>query len=93
MIFIRYVLALGLFLAGLFCIALMIVDGFNWPLTATTIMTVFFAWCFTPSSNRRNNAQNLAGEFVGGIIAEGIAQAIFYIITLPFRMLLYLFSH
>ena len=93
MIFIRYVLAISLFLAGLFCIALMIVDGFDWLLTALSITALFFAWCFKPSSNRRDNAQNLAGEFVGGIIAEGIAQALFYIITLPFRMLLYLFSH
>ena len=93
MVFICYVLAIGLFLAGLFCIALMIMDGFGWPLTALAITALFFAWCFKPSSNRRDNSQSLAGEVAGEVIAEGIVQGLLYLITLPFRALLHLLSH
>lgn len=93
MIFIRYLLATSLFLAGLFCIALMIVDGFDWPLTATAVMTIFFAGCFKPSGNREDNFHHFAGEFIGEMIAEGIVQGLFYLISLPFRALLYLLSH
>ena len=93
MIFIRHVLTIGLFLAGLFCIALMIVDGFNWALTALAITALFFAWCFKPSSNKRDNSQSLAGEVVADLTTEGIVKGLFYLISLPFRALLHLLSH
>jgi hypothetical protein len=87
MIFIRYVLALGLFLAGLFCIALMIVDGFNWSLTATAVMTIFFAGCFKPSSSRQDNSYSFADEAGSSFIGEVIVQGLFNLITWPIRIL------
>lgn len=87
MIFIRYVLALGLFLAGLFCIALMIVDGFDWLLTALAITAVFFARCFQPSSGRQDNSYSFAEEAGSSFIGEVIVQGLFNLITWPIRIL------
>lgn len=62
-IFIRYLLTIGFFLGGLFCIALMIVDGFNWALTGMAMLAGLFCYCVSPSSKMMTRAvlpENLA---------------------------------
>ena len=87
-IFIRYLLTIGFSLGGLFCIALMIVDGFNWALTGMAMLAGLFCYCVRPSSEY-DDSRSFAGEFGSNFIGELILEGLFRLITWPIRILLH----
>lgn len=87
MTIIRYLLAIGLFISGIACMARFFLMGFDWLFAVLSIICFLLAYWLLPKQRRQQHNRHLDGLDIIDILIELPIELMFNIIILPFRLL------
>lgn len=97
MVFIRYLLAISLFIAGIFCVIRFFMDDWNWIFLLAFAVCIILAYWIKPATSRRQRTQrrnsNTKRNHDWLDLIDLPIEFLFQVISWPFRLLGKLLKH
>lgn len=93
MVFIRYLLAIVLFITGIFCVIRFFMDDWNWVFLLAFAACIILAYFIKPNASPRRRGRRRNDDYSWLDIVDLPIELLFQIISWPFRLLGKLLKH